>query len=464
MISLTLDDVLHGVGGYSLPFAPSPNITFTDVVNDSRLAGQGALFIAFKGERDGHNFIPGAYQKGAVGVIAERVISLDGWLPEAARTDFAYIVVDNSLAALQALSAYWRRRFTIQAIGVTGSVGKTSTKEVIAAVLSNKFAVLKNEKNMNNEIGLPLSLLHLNAAHQKAVLEMGMYNIGEIATLCRISRPEIGVVTNVSHSHLERLGSIERIARAKSELVEALPKHGVAVLNGDEPLVRQMAARNLIRSVLFGTSKRCHVRARRIKLRALDGISFELVTGEDAVRVDTPLLGRHSVYPCLAAAAVGLELGLSLGEIAEGLRETPATVRLQALAGRNGSTIIDDTYNASPVSTNAALDLLGNLRGRRIAVLGDMFELGHYEEQGHRDVGRQAAKCVDRLIVVGKRARWIGEEALRAGLKQVEFAESNSEVTLDLMPGDQVLVKGSRGMRMEEVVASLVEVQSKKHR
>ncbi len=456
MIRLTLNDVLNGVGPHSLPYAPQQDVTFTDVSNDSRLIGKGALFVALKAERDGHDFIPDAYRKGARGVIAEKVVDLGNSLPESAKSDFAYIVVDNSLAALQRLSEHWRDQFKIQVIGVTGSIGKTSTKEMIASVLSRKFNVLKNEKNMNNEIGLPLSMLHLNSSHQKSVMEMGMYDAGEIATLCRIAKPEIGVVTNVSHSHLERLGSIERIAQAKSELIEALPDDGLAILNGDESLVRQMTAKTRAKHVFYGTSPECDVRAKNIRIHGLDGISFELVTGDEIVKVKTPLLGRHSVYSCLAATAVGLATGMSLEEIAEGLRESPSTVRIQALAGKNGAIIINDSYNASPVSTIAALDLLQRLRGRRIAILGDMFELGSYEEEGHRRVGQRAAKSVDKLIVVGKRARWIGEEAIRAGLKDVQLVESNSAVVLDLQPDDFVLVKGSRGMRMEEVVAKLV--------
>ncbi len=454
---LRISDVLIGVGSHNLPHAVSPDLCFADVTNDSRLATRGALFVALRDVRDGHDFIPDAYRKGAAGVIAERLIDLDGWLERSARRDFAYIIVDDCITALQKLSAYWRSKHGIQVVGVTGSVGKTSTKEMIATVLSEEFRVLSNEKNMNNEIGLPLSLLRLDDTHEKAVLEMGMYDIGEINLLCAIARPQIGVVTNVSHSHLERLWTIERIAQAKSELVEALPDDGIAILNGDDPLVSQMAAKTGASHIFFGTGSECDVRATRIRVNGLKGISFDLVYDGKTARVKTPLLGRHTVYPCLAAAAVGIAQGMSLDEIARALKKAPSTVRLQALPGKNRSSILDDTYNASPVSTNAALDLLAKLRGRRIAILGDMFELGSYEEQGHREVGRRAARSVDRLIVVGKRARWIGDEALSAGLKAVEFAETNAGVSIELQPNDYVLVKGSRGMRMEEIVARLVE-------
>ena len=451
----SIDDLLTGVKSYSLPYAPSPEIAFADVTNDSRLVTPGALFVALRAERDGHDFIPDAYRRGARGILAERLVGLDEWLPERDRPGFAYIVVESSLLALQNLGAFWRSKLPVQVIGVTGSVGKTTTKEMIATVLAQRFVILKNDKNMNNEIGLPISLLRLDHSHQKAILEMGMYNLGEIATLCRLSRPEIGVVTNVSHSHLERLGTIERIAQAKSELVQALPPDGLAVLNGDEPLVSRMRSQSVAPSVLFGTRSSCHVRARSIASRGLQGLDFELVHRGKGASVHSPLLGRHGVYSCLAAAAVGLAQGLSLAEIADGLSKAPATVRVQPLAGRNGSTVIDDTYNASPLSTIAGLDLLGGLPGRRIAVLGDMLELGSYEEQGHREVGRKAAAAVDKLVVVGLRARWIGEEAIAQGLRDVEFCATNDQVSLDLQAGDFVLVKGSRGSRMEQVVDKL---------
>ncbi|MBI4320466.1 MAG: UDP-N-acetylmuramoyl-tripeptide--D-alanyl-D-alanine ligase [Chloroflexi bacterium] len=454
---LPFDDVLAGVGTHTLPYASAPGLVFSDVTNDSRLVSPGALFVALVAERDGHDFIRDAHRRGARGVLAERPIPLDDWLPLAERPGFAYIVVDSSLKALQRLGAYWRSRHPIRVVGVTGSVGKTTTKEMIATVLAQRFGVLKNDKNMNNEIGLPLTLLKLTGEHQRAVLEMGMYSLGEIALLCQLSNPDIGVVTNVSHSHLERLGTIDGIAQAKSELVKALPTNGVAILNGDESLVREMRSLAAGQVILFGTRAGCHVRARSIVSRGLQGLEFELVHRGRSLDVRTPLLGKHSVYACLAAAAVGFVDGLSLAEIAEGLRKPPSTIRVRAAPGKNGSVVIDDTYNASPLSTIAALDLVSQMPGRRIAVLGDMLELGSYEEQGHRDVGRRAALTVHKLIVVGRRARWIGEEALAMGLGDVESCESNSQVSVELRPGDFVLVKGSRGARMEEIVARLQE-------
>ncbi len=345
-------------------------------------------------------------------------------------------------------------------VGVTGSVGKTTTKELIASVLSRRFHTLKSEGNYNTEIGLPLTLLHLEPSHERAVLEMGMYALGDIAQLAAIARPHIGVVTNVGPVHLERLGTIERIAQAKSELPAALPEDGVAILNGDDPRVRAMAEKTKARVFFYGLDESCDLWASHIESKGLEGIRFLFHYGSEAVHAKVPLLGRHSVHTALAAAAVGLVEGESWGEIIDGLRNA-TQLRLMVVPGLRGSTILDDTYNASPASTIAALNLLEELEGRRIAVLGDMLELGTYEEEGHRKVGRRAMDVVALLVTVGKRARIIGQEALLCGMDRdrVFMTEDKEEAIAYLRQivasGDIILVKGSRGMRMEEVVAAL---------
>lgn len=451
---LSLDDVLRGVGNGQLAYPVDPAVIFRDVTNDSRQVGEGDLFIALRGERDGHEFIPDAFRRGARGALAERSGDLT-WLPVEERERFAYIVVGDSLRGLQNLATYWLRQHTVDVVAITGSVGKTTTKELVAAVLGQRWAVLKNERNLNNEIGLPLTVLRLQPEHRRAVLEMGMYALGEIATLCRIAPPRIGVVTNVGPTHLERLGSIERIAEAKSELVAALPRDGHAVLNGDDPLVAAMAGLGPATALRYGRGPNCDLRATGVTSHGLRGISITIEYRGATLRAASPMPGKHSMYACLAAAAVGLVEGLSWPEIEAGLAAGAQFARISALPGREGATIIDDTYNASPASVIAALELLAELPGRHIAILGDMFELGGYEEEGHREVGRHAANWVDKLIVVGERARWIGEEAQAAGLRDVTFAASKAEIAPELQPGDHVLVKGSRGMYMEEVVARL---------
>mgnify|MGYP005841404317 CR=1 FL=1 len=455
---IPLSKVLQGIGDYSLLYPAVPGISFTGVSNDSRMLQPGNLFVALKGARDGHDFIPHAFARGARGVLAERTVPLQDWLPDDRRDEFAYIIVRDSLEALQRLSAFWlaRHRHNVDVIAVTGSVGKTTTKEMVATVLSQRFTVLKNERNLNNEIGLPLTVMNLGKRHDKVVLEMGMYALGEIAALCEIAKPRIGVVTNVGPTHLERLGTIERIAEAKSELVQALPDDGVAVLNGDDPRVLGMRGLARCQVMTFGLGDSCSVRATEVSSMGLKGLQFKLVHEGQQAAVATTLVGQHNVYPCLAAAAVGFASEMSIDEITTGLARSPSTVRIDVKSGRNGSTIIDDSYNASPLSTIAALNVLGEMPGQKTAILGDMAELGSYEERGHREVGERAARVVDRLIVVGARARWIGSEAATRGLLDVQFFDTTSQVSYEPSAGEFILVKGSRGMRMEEIVSRLL--------
>jgi UDP-N-acetylmuramoyl-tripeptide--D-alanyl-D-alanine ligase len=451
------------------------HVAIADVVIDSRLVKPGSLFVALKGERrDGHAFIGDALARGAAAVIAEaragnlglgpsvHLIDVAGLQPSPGVSGPVVFVTPSSLKGLQQVAAFWRGRFaSCKTIGITGSVGKSSTKELTAAVLRQRFNVLKSEGNLNNEIGLPITLLQLNESHTRAVLEMGMYALGEISELCRIAQPAIGVVTNVGPTHLERLGSIEKIAEAKSELPQALPPDGVAILNGDEPLVAAMRDKTRARTFLYGLEPRNDLWASDIESYGLEGISFALHRGDEHLHVRVPLLGRHSVHTALAAASVGLAEEMSWDEIFRGLQDVSAQLRLIAVPGEQGTTLLDDTYNASPSSSLAALNLLAELSGRKIAVLGDMLELGELELQGHQVVGGRAAQVVDLLVAVGARGRWIGEEARAVGLSsdRVLFAANNAEAIEALRQvmraGDVILVKGSRGAKMEEIVAAL---------
>lgn len=458
----TLGDLWKGIRGEKVEHP----LAFKNCVVDSRLAEKGSLFVALRGEEgDGHNYVKDAFQRGAQAALVEREI--EGYpavkdpssLPSSPEP--FYVQVEDSLRALQDLAAYWRKRFDCQVIGVTGSTGKTTTKETIWSVLRKAFPTLKSEANYNNEIGLPLTLLNLDESHQKVVLEMGMYDLGEIARLAEISQPQVGVVTNVGHSHLERLKTLSRIAQAKAELVGALPSDGVAILNGDDPRVRAMAQKSKAEVFFYGLSSKCDLWASEIESRGLQGVHFRLHHGGETLYVRIPLLGRHSVHAALAAAAVGLVEGEPWDQIVAGLQDIAAQLRLIAVPGIKGSTIIDDTYNASPTSTLAALNLLSDLEGRKIAVLGDMLELGSYEEKGHRLVGRRAAEIVDKLVTVGPRSRIIAEEAQALGMDEADLfaVESNQEAVKVLQhliaSGDLILIKGSRGMKMEEIVAKL---------
>jgi len=445
------------------------------VVIDSREVEPGDCFVALRGEhQDGHEFLSDALSRGAHVLVAERerVAGLEGcWLldvrdvpPPLEPPDPAQplcVLVEDSLEALQEWAAYWRRRHQVRVVGVTGSVGKTTTKEMIYSVLSRHFQTLKSEGNYNNEIGLPLTLLQLTPHHERMVVEMGMYALGEIAQLAHIAQPIVGVVTNVGPTHLERLGTLERIAQAKRELVVALPPQGTAILNGDDERVVAMADYTSARVLYYGLHPECDVWADDITSQGLEGVRFRLHYGGEVLHVRTPLLGRHSVHTALAAAVVGLVEGESWEEIVAGLQEISEQLRLVALPGPHGSTLLDDTYNASPTSTIAALNLLEELPGRKIAVLGDMLELGTYEEEGHRKVGRRALEVVDVLVTVGRLGRIIGEEALVCGMdkEQVLMVEDNRAAIAHLKrlitTGDVILVKGSRGMAMEEIVNAL---------
>jgi UDP-N-acetylmuramoyl-tripeptide--D-alanyl-D-alanine ligase len=369
--------------------------------------------------------------------------------------------VEDTLTGLHQLARYWRRKINVRVIGITGSVGKTTTKEVVAEVLNQRYRTLKNPGNLNNEIGLPLTILRLQENHERAVLEMGFYVPGEIALLCDIASPQIGVITNIGTVHAERAGSQEMIALGKAELVESLPDEGIAILNYDDNRVREMAEKTRAKIFFYGLNPEADLWADGVEGLGLEGIRFRLHYRNEVLYLRVPLIGRHSVHTSLRAAAVGLLEGLTWQEIFNGLRSDRAQLRLVAVRARNGALILDDTYNASPESTLAALNLLDELEGRKVGVLGDMLELGQYEWRGHEMVGVRAAEVVDELITVGERGRMIASAASQAGLPDqviVEFEDSQDAIQYleeHLRSNDVVLVKGSHGMRMDEIVAAL---------
>jgi UDP-N-acetylmuramoyl-tripeptide--D-alanyl-D-alanine ligase len=450
---MSVADVLDGVDGLLVSSRGPRGLAFERASMDSRETLEGDLFFALRGERsDGHDFVGQAIAAGARGAVFEQALEL----PENARS----FHVRNSLEALQRLAAWWRHRHGVRVVGVTGSVGKTTAKELIAAVLEHKCSVLKSQANLNTEIGIPLTLLQLREQHQLAVLEMAMYQRGDIALLAQIAAPEVGVVTNVGPVHLERVGYMGAIIAAKAELVEALPKDGLAVLNGDDYRVAGLASRTRARVIYYGTSHQCQVRAEDIRSRGLEGVNFRLVTENGTVDVNCRLPGRHHAYPALAAAAVALNEGMTLAEVAAALADARPDLRLTQRAGPNGSIIIDDSYNASPASMLAALDLLGELRGRRIALLGEMRELGAATAEGNRLVGTRAAEHCDVLYIAGEEARSIGLAAQDAGMREVRFIDNPEEASAalqgELRKGDYLLIKASRAVGLESVAEALV--------
>ncbi len=424
---------------------------------DSRRVRPGNLFIALPGERtDGHEHLAEAVANGAAAVL----ISRPG-LPAPALRDVTVVRVARPVDALGAIAAGWRARFEPRTVGITGSIAKTSTKEAVAAVLATRYRTLWSEGNENNEIGLPLTVLRLDRSIEALVLEMGMYVGGEIADLARIARPQVGVVTAVEPVHLSRIGSIEAIERAKAELVEALPAGGTAILNADDERVARMAGRTAARVLTYGFAPSAEVTAEAVEPVGTAGMRFVLRTPAGRRAIALPGLGRHAVQNALAAAAVGGVLGLDLDEIAAGLAVPLRAAHRGELVRLGEVTIVDDSYNAAPASMRAALAVLADLPGRRVAVLGEMLELGEGHDAGHREVGRRAAAVADLLVVVGRGARPIAEGARAAGLAGARIVEvADRQAALEalrprLAPGDVVLVKASNGIGLDRLVDDL---------
>jgi UDP-N-acetylmuramoyl-tripeptide--D-alanyl-D-alanine ligase len=392
-------------------------------------------------------------------------VDLRDGFPAADLTPPLCLRVENTVAGLQQIARYWRRKLDLRVVGITGSVGKSTTKEVVAEVLSQRYRTLKSPGNLNNEIGLPLTILRLSAGYERAVLEMGFFVPGEIAFLCDIALPHIGVVSNIGTVHAERAGSQEAIFLGKSELVQALPEDGTAILNFDDPWVRKMEEKTKARVFFYGLSPEAELWADKVEGLGLDGIRFQLHYHKETMHIRVPMIGRHSVHTALRAAAVGLSDNLNWQEILEGLSQGHAQLRLVAVRSESGALILDDTYNASPESMLAALNLLSELEGHKIAVLGEMLELGPYENQGHEMVGLRAAQVADVLVTVGPRAHLYAKSAKRAGMKSARILEFEALdpvvgwLVKNLSKDDVVLIKGSHGLRMDHIIAAL-ELQS----
>lgn len=464
MKGMTLRAMTQAVNGIYHGNGEDYDKEITAITIDSRKVTEGGLFIAIKGERsDGHDFIGQCFEKGAVCVISEKE------LPDEERS---YIQVESSLQALKDLALLYRNNLDVKVVGITGSVGKTSTKETISSVLSEKYRVLKTLGNFNNEIGLPLTVFRLTEDDEVAVLEMGISDFGEMDRLSKIAQPDICVITNIGFCHLENLGTRDGILKAKTEIFNHMNPDGIVIVNGDDDKLSTISQVHGKRPLVFGISNKDGVYADNIKSLGLDGTSFTIhgiKTSDNYSTFDltVPVPGHHMVYNAMAAALVGSVLGLSSIEIERGVKNLKTIAGRNNIIKENGFTIIDDCYNANPVSMKASLDVLDTAIGRKVAILGSMFELGENEKQMHYDVGMYlGTKDIDVLITAGDLAAQIaaGTRAYIDTNYNAHGCEVHDFETRDdmlkcighiLKTGDNILIKASHGMEFTKVVEAV---------
>lgn len=425
--------------------------TADGIVIDSRQIAPGYIFVATKGERvDGHRFIPDVFAKGALAVICEK-------LPE--QPDGPCILVEDSFMALKQAAAFYRQQLDIKVVGITGSVGKTSTKEFIASVLAEHYSVHKTAGNYNNEVGLPLTIFQIQDSHEIAVLEMGINTFGEMHRLSEVAKPDICVMTNIGQCHLENLIDRDGVLRAKSEIFDFMNPEGAVIVNGDDDKLATIHAVYGKAPVTFGMDPKHEVWADNIEDMGLFGSRAVLHMEGQSLTAEISLPGKHMIYNAMAAAAVGRQMGLSLEEIAAGIRKVQPVAGRSHLIKAGDKVIIDDCYNANPVSMKAAIDLLATADTRKVAILGDMFELGEDEKAMHGEVGRYAAQAgIDCIVCVGGLSEAMYEAAVKAGGQALHFAAREAlEETLAsiICPGDTILVKASHSMAFEKIVEAL---------
>ena len=456
MEPMTLKELLDATGGRQLGTPLAPDTVFTSVETDSRAVRPGALFVALRGERtDGHRYITSALESGAVACLTMEE-------PETLLPGKAYVLVEDTMTAIGRAAHAYLGRFPIPIIGITGSVGKTTTKDMVASVLSQHYRVLKTEGNFNNELGLPLTLFRLTSQDQICVLEMGMNHFGEIDYLTQIARPDVAVITNIGDAHIENLGSRGGILRAKSEIFRYMQPGSLAVLNGDDPLLRTLEGTIGPDIVFFGEDHEPPYAATSVHQLGAKGLACTIRTPRDTFDVTVPALGSHMIYPVLTACAIGERFGLTTEELIAGIRAFVPTKMRMNIVHQGALTILDDSYNANPQSMRAALEVLAHSGGtRRVAILGDMFELGALGPELHRSVGEFAGQVggIDALLAIGDLAWNIYDAASQSDIPDVFYAP-NKEEALALLPGlvqpgGVVLVKASRGMAFEELTCAL---------
>ena len=455
MKNMSLQKIAEACNGIYHGDAEKAACEVSSVVIDSRKVQNDSLFIAIKGARvDGHSFIPQVMENGALCSVSEQDL---GDVP------YPYIKVASCEQALKDIAEHYRRSLDIKVVGISGSVGKTSTKEMIASVLSEKYNVLKTEGNFNNEIGLPLTVFNLREEHEIAVLEMGISNFGEMTRLARVARPDICVITNIGVAHIENLGSRDGILRAKTEMFDSMNPEGTIILNGDDDKLRGYVPKNGIAPVYFGLDPSCPYHAGSIQNMGLRGTTAEFITPSEQFEAHISIPGDHMIYNALAGIAVGTALGMTSDEIRRGIE------KLVPLAGRNNLietehyTIIDDCYNANPASMQASIAVLSEADTRAVAILGDMFELGESGPQMHYETGKYAADCgIDVLVCIGELSKETARGArensvpsqieIHEYLTKDDFFRDSSKI---LKEKDTILVKASHGMNFAQIVDKL---------
>ncbi len=438
MIDFTINDIVRISGG-ELHGAAEGGAPVTGAVIDSRAAGEGIMFCALKGERvDGHDYIASALAQGAACALASRA---------PAGVSGPVIVVPDVQRAMAALARETRERFAGPVVGVVGSSGKTTTKEMCAAVLSEKYKTLRTEGNLNNELGVPLTLFRLDKSTEAAVVELGISDFGEMTRLGKMARPDIAVYTLIGRSHLNALHDLDGVLRAKTELLDEMRPDALIIVNGDDG--RLAALRPRQRTLSYGLGERCEVRALDVKWEG--GVRFTVARGERRFEVKIPAFGRHLVYSALAAAAVGMELGLSDAEIASGLANYAPVGRRARVIEAGGVTVVDDCYNSNPDSCEMAVESAAGLGGRLVCVLGDMLNLGPDSDKMHKEVGDAARRHGALLLTCGESSRSMGGEHFESREALI------SAVKERVRPGDTVLIKASNAMRFDEVTEALLE-------
>ena len=450
---ITLQQAAQWCGGSIDP--KYKDVTFFGASNDTRKLEQGQLFIALQGERDGHDFIPAALEKGAAAVLCTHC---DG--------DYPAIVVPDTRLALGDIAREERQRIGMKVVGITGSVGKSTTKEMIASVLQTTYRVGKTLVNHNNDIGMPMAILAMEEDTEVAVLEMGMNHFREIAYLASIGRPDVAVIINIGTMHIEHLGSMEGILRAKLEILEGMGPEGKIILNGDDALLWNQQKGSKMRATYFGVrNPECSVQGSNIQ-EAGGWLNFEVTVQDQSFGIELALEGQHYVHDALAAIAVGLHMGVDVNKIQRSLSAFRNMSGRQEIYEAKGFTIIQDCYNAGPESMAAALSVLGNKPGRHVAVLGDMLELGVCTQSEHYKVGRIAAEQAQILLAYGPNSVRVLSGALTGGMSQRDARAFTDKTMLVKVlkqlakPGDVILFKGSRGMRMEQVLEQFLQEET----